>query len=1248
MDERPGRDDTGEAREPDEMDEVVTGELVSYEEDVRAVAVGIRLSPLAEDLPGERRQLAVALRRCFVELRISVRGYAARRSYSASSVSRYLSGETVAPDHFVTGLMEDLGSRLGRPMSPEARRRLTSLQRAALKATDTRAWHIQDLEDKLAAALQEADVARTQADAVAVALHAERERAAGLEAERQELAQAVAAHGATEVQLEVLRAEQHRVGDERDALRQRVADLETALEVAERRVARAEQRCAELEQELLAADEAAAAEERHEEQRAQQARERQERELELLRAEVERLRAEEERRHAEVARAQAADAEEREPEVVDGPSVLDTLTRQWADVADQADIAVLHSPADTDIAAAIRQRLLERGLRVTRQALNPRSDISLTAQLRVPLVTTARVILVLSASCFRVSRHPDEEWRAAFSQLTARGNARFAAVHVGAGPLPRVAVGLAAVDGRDVTVDALERELLARLGLPDVGGRGTREADVLRDAPQRNALFTGRASALSAVRAGLRERGLVTVCGMPGVGKTELAIEYLHRFQAEYDAVWWVPAESWTEFQQRLAGEGGRWLVVVDGADEPVSVGGFHAAGRHVLITSRDSWWGIDGGALVPLPVFERQDSVAFLMSRVLGLSETDADQLAEAMGDLPLALDQSARSLTDTGLSVVEYLSLLENTAQHATGSSPDDPDPVTRVYDDLFHHIPGSLPLLGVFAAFSAGSLPRWLLEKVLDDSERYDRALVQLDRYGLASVEPDTAEGAGESLRIPPVVRRLALARLSPEDKRACAEVARQAVLASHPGRPSDPARWRRYAEIVPHLAGTGVLSSAEPGARHLVLDSLTYLRMAGRYGDGVRLAKAAVPAARHWPAPDARELSLRHAALLRAVGDHRRAAGLDREVVKELGTETSEAAFAAVCGLAADLRGLGRYREALGIARGAAARAERRFGQDSEVAVDAPSGLAFSLRLAGEYDGAKDVDRRALNLCRSMLGARHPVTLRQTTSYAIDLRMMGEYAAAGEVLTTNLQDLVALLGPDHPHTLRAERQLALWAYRDQGRKTKDSPFTSLLHLCEDVLGATHPETLAVAMDLSCYDRAEGDVRAASENARDLVDAYRTAYGDDHPFTAGALGNLSLALSATGAHAEALRLGADALTRMTETVGRDHPWTLGCALNVSALRGLDSDPEGAAALSHDTAARAVKTLGRFHPLALSTAIAVAADWRALGRRADAEALERKAVSDLADDLGDEHPRTRAARTRTRPLWDFEPQPS
>ena len=59
--------------------------------------------------------------------------------------------------------------------------------------------------------------------------------------------------------------------------------------------------------------------------------------------------------------------------------------------------------------------------------------------------------------------------------------------------------------------------------------------------------FTGRDGLLVAVREALLsgDRAVVQALhGMGGVGKTQLAAEYAHRFASAYDVVWWIPAEQ--------------------------------------------------------------------------------------------------------------------------------------------------------------------------------------------------------------------------------------------------------------------------------------------------------------------------------------------------------------------------------------------------------------------------------------------------------------------------------------------------------------------------------------------------------------------------------------------------------------------------------------------------------------------------------------------------------------------------------
>jgi CobQ/CobB/MinD/ParA nucleotide binding domain/NB-ARC domain len=191
------------------------------------------------------------------------------------------------------------------------------------------------------------------------------------------------------------------------------------------------------------------------------------------------------------------------------------------------------------------------------------------------------------------------------------------------------------------------------------GGR----ADQIVNVPVRNGNFTGRDAVLLEIRGRLRSRPVavlppLTIQGTGGVGKTQVALEYAHRFKADYDVVWWLNCgqpqyidasladlAAWIRrtYDVRLPGEGTevvkhlldylsgqsglRWLLVYDNAEEEDSDAIqrlLPKSGGHVLITSRGEPLA-DDGLSKPLTMSERGESVNHLRRRMPSITEDEA-----------------------------------------------------------------------------------------------------------------------------------------------------------------------------------------------------------------------------------------------------------------------------------------------------------------------------------------------------------------------------------------------------------------------------------------------------------------------------------------------------------------------------------------------------------------------------------------------------------------------------------------------
>src|SRR5690348_11920469 len=116
-----------------------------------------------------------------------------------------------------------------------------------------------------------------------------------------------------------------------------------------------------------------------------------------------------------------------------------------------------------------------------------------------------------------------------------------------------------------------------------VASRGPRPK-IFGEVPPRNMNFTGREEILTRLhdlakrREGPSGQQVTAVLpegtrphalqGLGGVGKTAVTVEYAHRYKADYDVVWWVPADQLPSVRSSLAA-----LAERLGLDEAMSAG---------------------------------------------------------------------------------------------------------------------------------------------------------------------------------------------------------------------------------------------------------------------------------------------------------------------------------------------------------------------------------------------------------------------------------------------------------------------------------------------------------------------------------------------------------------------------------------------------------------------------------------------------------------------------------------------------
>jgi tetratricopeptide (TPR) repeat protein len=749
------------------------------------------------------------------------------------------------------------------------------------------------------------------------------------------------------------------------------------------------------------------------------------------------------------------------------------------------DFFISYTAVNRPWAEWVAVQLEQVGYTTVLQAWDFRPGADFIHEMQQATSTAGRTIAVLSPAYFG-SVFGEAEWRAAFVKDPTGEEGLLVPVRVQECQPPGLLASRVYVDLVDTDEPTAKRRLLA--GVDQSGARPTTapfpgtarrakrfpgQGPEVSNLPARNPNFSGRSDLLQELHASLEAGSAATVVpmgavhGLGGVGKTQLALEFAHRFGSDYDLVWWIAAElptSATADLATLAQELGieqaadqaemvtmlfrklrgrqRWLLVYDNAERPDRLAGLlpPGGGGQVLVTSRWSAW---GGQAAPLriDVLARDESIAFLAKRTSADDHASLDVLAELLGDLPLALEEAAAYLEETGVGLGEYLELVRERARELFGldqPADDEHGDQRRVatiwslsLDRVHQEAPAAEALLSL-CAFLAPEVPRELppeqpqllpeeLAKAVSDPLAYNRMLGVVGRYSLATVSPTT-------VAVHRLVQAVIQARLGQDGERRWAEVAVGLLWESFPNDSWEVPTWSACERLLPQLLAVAGhaerLGVAGERAGWLLDRASTYLRERGLYRQARPIAEQAVTVTEAALGSADPQVAWRCDTLGRVLRRLMKLTAAGAQFERALAI--SEAALGPDHPDVAIRHGnLGDVRRDLGDLEGARAQYERAlaigeavYGPDHWQVAAYRVSLGNVLQALGDLAGARAQLERALAISEAALGPDHPTMAIYRNNLGGLLQALGDLAGARAQYERALEISEAALGPDHP--------------------------------------------------------------------------------------------------------------------------------------------------------------------------------------------------------------------------------------
>ena len=628
--------------------------------------------------------------------------------------------------------------------------------------------------------------------------------------------------------------------------------------------------------------------------------------------------------------------------------------------------------------------------------------------------------------------------------------------------------------------------------------------------------------------------------GMRGSGKTQLAAAIAARCEEEgWPLVAWIHAASRKqiiadlyEFALRTgidapnsiplevivrrlmdhlrSADGSNSLFVFDNVENPNDLRDLipESTGVRTLITTtRHLDWDDLGWLRFTVGAFDREQSITLLCERTVDTHREAADRIADALGDLPVAIAQAAATAKQGGYTLSGYLDRLSHHPLESSISPLEGDDYPNAVgiallmaYEQVLEQLRTKHPqqeriavsLLDTLSLLTASGVPTHWLLRLDSDSDAVRDTLSFLKSVAILQESSDGDKTFIHWLQGHVYRETYLNDQKQLGEARRCAATLLGGMDVDHLENP-EQRRQETHHLIEQLLSITSQDYShslfSEPQVSSKLAETLHDATSLGMSQLALCLTDSVTQACDalgpHHPDTLASRNNL--AGTYRASGRLDEAITLYEQVFSGrslvLGPD-HRSTLTARDELAGIYREAGRFDEAITLKKQILADAMRIRGPDSPGASAARNNLAATYRDAGRLDEAIPLYQQNLEDVTRLSGLDHPETLASRGTLAGAYRDAGRLDDAIPLFEQNLTDFIRILGPDRPDTFTSRSTLA-GAYRDAGRLEEAIPlFEQNLEDRTRTLGPAHPVTLTSRGNLAGAYRAAGRIEDAEK--------------------------------------------------------------------------------------------------------------------------------------------------------------------